>query len=178
MPISGGKTTPYVGRTNAIGTRYWPPASIQLTSAAAVVSQDRHFAVPFNLPGLAVDRISVETTVGGGSAKFAIYDNADGVPGYLLVDAGSVDCSGIGVAEASFPALVLPEWCWAVAIFSATPTCRCGVGNQSVLGTSGPGNQIRGLISSGTPGYANGMPTSMPGMSFLSSCPAIFLRKS
>ncbi len=176
--MSGGKTTPYVGTSGAISPRYWIPSSIQLTSGAGVVTADRLYAQPLNLPGLTIDRLGIEVTVGAaGLCRIGLYTNDNGVPGTLIVDGGAIDTSSVAIVEATVSPLILPEWCWIAAVYNAAPTCRSGLGIQSPIGTSSPGSQPRGLISTGVQSYG-ALPASAPSMSFVSTMGLMFARKS
>ena len=177
MPLSGGTPKPYVGSNPAI-TRYWPSALIQITSATGAVTAGRLYTQPFNLPGLTIDRLVVETTAGSLNAKIGIYSNDNGLPGTLLVDGGIIDVSGIGTVEATISPFIMPEWCWVGAIFEGTPTTRTGVANQAQMGTGGTGSSVRGLIY--TSSYAGGLPAAptQASQAFISTCPAFYVRKS
>jgi hypothetical protein len=178
MPMSGGKTTPYVGTSVAISPRYWIPCSIQLTSGTSVVSPDRLYAQPLNLPGLTIDRLGIEVTAGAaGLCRIGLYTNDNGVPGALIADGGAIDTTSVAIVEANIQSLVLPEWCWVAAVYNAAPTCRAGLGIQSPIGTSSPGSQPRGLISTGVQAFGT-LPLSAPSMSFVSTMGLMFVRKS
>lgn len=167
---------PFVGTSTGIATRYWPSALIQITSATGAVTAGRLYTQPFNLPGLVIDRLVVETTAGANNAKIGLYSNDNGAPGTLLVDGGIIDVSGIGAVEATIAAFTMPEWCWVGIIFEGTPTVRTGVANQAALGSNSTGSSARGLIA--THSYASGLPTTPGAQSFISTCPALFVRKS
>lgn len=60
------------------------------------------YAIPFHVPGIfTADRISINVTVAGaGLARLGIYvDDGDSYPGPLVLDAGTVDVSAIGIKE-------------------------------------------------------------------------------
>jgi hypothetical protein len=58
------------------------------------------YAIPFVVPKtITIDRIAVNVTtlVASGLIRLGIYNNANGEPGTLLLDAGAVDSSTTGV---------------------------------------------------------------------------------
>lgn len=75
---------------------------------------DRLFLVPFDVPlGAKIDRLGCEvsTAIASGVARLGVYrSTADGLPGSLLLDAGTVDCSTTGGKEITLgSALSLPD---------------------------------------------------------------------
>lgn len=79
---------------------YFGPLGARTTVASTI---DREYAVPMWVPGGLVDRIGVGITGAGGAgavARLGIRNAlADGTPGTLILDAGTVDASSTGDKE-------------------------------------------------------------------------------
>lgn len=128
MPISPLRTPVFPGG-RASPVTYFPPATIFPSTTTGVIVAGRVWYEPAWYPGLIVDRLRIQVTVGSaGLARLGIYLNSGGVPGTLLVQgAAELDTTNIANVDASFTAVALPDdWVWFAAIFSATPTCIAG----------------------------------------------------
>ena len=79
-------------------------------------NEDRGFYVPMPIPrSLTVDRIGIEVTssaTGSPVLRLGIYADDDGVPGALLVDAGTVDASSPGFKEATINQALTAGMVW------------------------------------------------------------------
>lgn len=161
-------------------TSYYCSEAVVQASTTGAVTADRIYYQPFNLPNDVVDRIGVNVTSGAaGAARVGLYTaNSAGMPGTLIVDAGTVDTTSIAMVEASFTATRLPpRRVWAAITFNATPTCTIGSASGShVLGSSAPGTAYRGLIVSNA--YGSLASTAVAPTAFVSQPPMILLRKS
>ncbi|GAI91501.1 unnamed protein product [marine sediment metagenome] len=80
---------------------YFTPFPVYGSTVSHGVWTDRLTAFPFPVPrDLTIDRLAVQvtTTVAGGLARLGIYNNTGNlIPGSLLLDAGEVDASTLGV---------------------------------------------------------------------------------
>ena len=109
-----------------------------------------------------LDRISLEVTSAGSAGsviRLGIYgSDSNGLPGPLLVDAGTIDSTGTGFLEKTISLTVHPGVYWLAAVPQGSPTTaatiRVNMGAALGLGfTSGT------TISTGVPGYAMGLVT-------------------
>jgi len=76
---------------------------------------DTLYAVPILLTrDVTLDRIAVEitNTSGSGLIYAGIYNNVDGIPATLAVDAGSVSMTPAGVRELTIAATLTAGWYW------------------------------------------------------------------
>lgn len=99
-----------------------------------------HFFVAAPLSTLAL-AISVVGTPGGTiNMRLGIYNDSAGVPGSLLVDAGTTSFTTAGMKYIALARTLYPGWYWLASIFDAlTPTIRsvAGVGNGAQLEAHG-----------------------------------------
>lgn len=159
-------------RTN----NYYMAASVQPSSAVATISANSIYYQPIAISGT-INRIGIEITTGSsGAARLGLYTNSNGIPGSLILDAGTVDTTGIALVEATIADTILRgEWIWLAVVSNATPACRCGAaGGAMVAGSSTPSAGIRGYV--GSFAYA-ALPVAAPAITFVSSVgPAVWLR--
>jgi hypothetical protein len=95
--------------------RYYYSQNIPQSASALTINQ--LMATPLLIGrSLSLDRIAVNVGSGGtaGSVvRLGIYsDDGNGLPGSLLVDAGTVVTTGTGVQEATINQAVSPGWIW------------------------------------------------------------------
>lgn len=159
---------------------YYTSPVIAHSSTASAPSANFVYAQPLNLPGAVIDRIAIEVTVGvAGLARLGLYTNNNGVPGSLIVDAGTVDTTNVATIEATIALTTLPEWVWAVAVFNAAPTVRVGTPAAShIVGGASFGANNRGITAALTFGA---LPASAPTAASWSSAvgaPIVAVRKS
>lgn len=112
------------------------------------ITADILYALPIKIPNtgdVTADRISIDVTsaAGGGSlARLGIYQNSNGVPGALLLDAGTVAVDGTGAQEASISqVLSADKWYWLALVSDSTPTLRSSLNarlNASYMGYTRP----------------------------------------
>lgn len=181
MPLTNPAPRAHPGVRSAFASYYTPAHLVVATTTVAVVA-DRIYYTPILIDGI-VDRIGIDVTVGvAGSCRLGIYrGNRDGMPGALLVDAGTVSTAAVATVEASFTAMSLRGTVWLAAWFNAAPTVRCFSntnGSGGVIGNDAmDGVPDRGLIVTSTFGtYAN--PATAPTGFSGTGGPAVFLRKS
>jgi hypothetical protein len=168
------RSKPFRGAGGTLAT-IWTPVNLIPSSATLAMSANSLYFVLFNLPGLSVNRIVAETTVGAGNARFGLYSNVNGEPGALICDSGVVDISGIAVFTTAIPEIVLPEYVWAAAAFSSTPTVRAGgAGNTQALGVDALTSARRGF--SQTHAFA-ALPSGPGTLVFNNSAPLLGLQK-
>jgi len=171
---------PFVGPGTAIATRYFFNQIATPGTGTAAVTAGRLYMQPFRNPGLVINRLAVNTTVGAvGSVRMGLYaNNADGMPGDLIQDAGTTDHNAAEIDEVALAAdFTLPEWIWVGMIFEGTPTVTTGalgaggytVGQPSFAGTG------RGYI--GTQAYG-ALPATPPTLAFTTVVPCMAVRKA
>lgn len=103
------------------------------TRGKAQLTADTASAAPFVVPrATAFDQLSLEitTAVAGSTVRLGIYaDDGAGRPGALVLDAGTVNASGIGAKTISASITLQPGLYWlAAAARGGSPTIRTGVG--------------------------------------------------
>lgn len=102
------------------GSVYYSGALSGTVGGGDPATLSRLFAIPFS-PGraLTLDRIGIEVvTTGAGSAtRLGIYNDSDGKPDTLLLDAGTVDSStSTGFKEATISQVLNNAWYWLVCV--------------------------------------------------------------
>lgn len=93
--------------------------SLTTPNATSIPNEGEVRAGPFWVPsGARIDRLATETTVvgtAGAVIRLGLYlDDGNGAPGALLLDAGTVDATLLGMLEVTFAAITLPTFGWAV----------------------------------------------------------------
>jgi hypothetical protein len=146
MELFRPQTPPFALPVRA--NRYYLPVSLVAGTSTSAVVANTVFYLPHYLPGATVNRIGIEVTTGAaGAARLGFYaDDGAGLPGALILDAGTVDTTSNANVEASFTARTLPNGIvWAAVVFDATPTCRNGTAaNSFLLGLATPSATQRG----------------------------------
>jgi hypothetical protein len=159
-------------RTN----NYYLAATVLPGAGASAIAINTIYYQPIAISGT-INRIGIEVTTGvAGAARLGLYSNNNGIPGTLILDAGTVDVTSIALVEATISDMVLRgEWMWMALVSNAAATCRTGaIGLSMVAGSSTPSAGVRGY--SGTFAYA-ALPTAAPAITGISSVvPAIWLR--
>jgi len=181
MPLSGAGSLPYVGGDQGFTPRYWFPATSIPSGTTGVVVAGRQHWLPLLAPGLLVDRIGINVTVGAaGGCRLGLYANDRGKPGKLIVDAGAVDTSAAALVEATFAALRLPnDWVWLSSIFEGAPTVSVGTGaNPQVLGATSFTGVAKGLNAVQAYGAMPANAAAAPTVATASTTPLIGVRKS
>jgi len=160
------------------GTVYYFAATVLPSSTTGTVSANAFYCSPIYLMGT-VTRIGIEVTTGSaGACRLGLFTNNNGVPGSLILDAGTVDTTNIAIVEATISPIVLRnEWIWMGAVFDATPTVRTGGPSMAFMGGAGSTTaSTRALTGSFTYGA---FPATAPTVGSQSSVgPAIFLRSA
>jgi hypothetical protein len=155
---------------------YYLAASVLPSSATASMGANSAYYQLISITGT-VNRIGMEVTTGAaGAARLGLYSNNGGIPGTLILDAGTVDTTNIALVEATIADTVFRgEWIWTAVVSNVGVTCRCGtVGSAMVLGSSTPSAGIKGYT--GTFAYA-ALPVTAPAITAISSAgPAVWLR--
>ena len=107
------------------GNYYWFGS---IGSNTFAVTADTIYASPANITRTATfDRIVLEVTTGVvGNVRLGIYDHdyATGLPGTLVLDAGTATTDAAAVKEVTISQQLTPGRYWLVAVFDAAPTCR------------------------------------------------------
>jgi hypothetical protein len=159
-------------RTN----NYYMAASVLPSTAVATIVVNSLYYQPIAITGT-INRIGIEITTGAaGLARLGLYTNNNGIPGTLILDAGTVDTTSIALVEATIPDMVLRgEWMWMAVVSNAAPACRCGtVGPAMVAGSTTPSAGIRGYVANFTYGA---LPTTATAIASVSGVgPAVWLR--
>lgn len=125
------------------GRYYGQTTELTLTTATY---HEMMFAVPVFFPGangVAIDELGLEFTGGGtagGLARVGIYEDLEGVPCDLLLDAGTIPVDAVGWQHIDVT-VRLRGWNWlaiAFADYASAPTYRAVATGMSVLGTPRP----------------------------------------
>jgi hypothetical protein len=105
------------------------------------------YAFPFYFPGangVVIDQIGFEVTIAGlagGTARLAIYDDKEGVPCDLVLDAGAAVIDAVGFQSAAVN-IRLRGWQWIAVMFDSytptTPRLRSANNIVNNLGTAIP----------------------------------------
>jgi hypothetical protein len=187
---AGGSSTPDLSYFRHYGTgtyEAWftsPRAGTALAGSALTAA--RMYAMPFIAPkAITIDQIGVYvSTLSTTTARLGIYaDNGNCYPGALLLDAGTIDVTGVGAKKIAInQALSANTLYWLVIVCAATPAIYCIpvaavisiLGHPSALGTA----QNAGLYVAQTYGALPGTFPSSPTMITAAPIPAIFLRLS
>lgn len=133
--------------------RYYPaynyPASSASGTTAITVNNISYY--PFKIErNITIDRlsISVPNLVSGSSCRLGIYDNLDGLPHNLLLDAGIFTTTTTGVKEATVNCILTSGWYWLGGI---------GIGNAPNLAMGVAANpELIKMVGNTTPVFSGG----------------------
>jgi len=144
-------TPPHPGIRSG-GTDYYISPTAATSTGTATMTAGLAYYQPFILPGMAIDRIGLETTSGAGNARLGFYSNLNGAPDQLILDAGILSVSGVAINEISLatPFYLPNAWVWGCIIYSGTPTVRSGaaITNSYIIGVpSLSGGGTRSLVA-------------------------------
>ena len=138
----------FAGEGSLISGRYFigsntAPGSNEFSNG----NLSRLWAAPFQVPrAMSIDRLAVEvmTLQAASTCRLGLYRaNANGEPGVLVVDGGTVDTSTTGAKEATVDVALQPGLYWTAWEFDVANVGLRGRGTGSALslGWSSPGNQ-------------------------------------
>jgi len=146
-PSGGGGLPARPGLLTA-GTHYASPVS-SLTGTIAMPPNGDFVLAPFFFDtATAIDSVIANVTTGVASStiRLGIYGNNAGLPGGLLVDAGSVAGTPAGVKSLAVSVTIPAGWFWVgavqqagVARINVTGLLQNGVGPDNILGFTGTG---------------------------------------
>jgi len=107
-----GRSLPWL--PHRTGRYYWTQIGVGATGATGDPNVNTLYAFPIFIPDLATyTRIAIHTTTAGtGSARLGIYNDNTGVPGSLVLDAGTVARSGTGAKEITISQSLARGWYW------------------------------------------------------------------
>jgi hypothetical protein len=169
------------GHLFMLGSSWWyiPGNQIHGSTTAGIVGNYLYFfpwVVDYPYP---IDEMGVEvTTVGAGLFRLGIYQaDMNWVPGALLLDAGTVDVSTLGVKRLSISPLTLPAGrLYGVVNGNVTATLRhynaAGVGPSSSIGPNmgtSPANAVTNVART-----YGALPATAPAWTGLSYSPDYF----
>jgi hypothetical protein len=125
--------------------RYYSP-NYNNTFATGATTLEQLRCVPFVVGRTTTfDRIAIEVTTAGagGTVRLGIYSDTDGIPGEVVLDAGTVVTSALGVKEIIIDQELSPGLYWLAAVpqNGVAPSIYCvtAAGNFYVGHTSFPG---------------------------------------
>ena len=174
-------TPPHPGIRSSVTSYYISPTSAPSVTAAAMNANVAYYQ-PFILPGMAIDRVGLETTIGAGNARLGFYSNLNGTPDQLIFDAGILDVSGAAINEISLASILyLPQaWVWGCIIYSSTPTVRSGAaaGNSYLIGQPTPSSGSTRTLQATQAYGALPAQASLVGLVLQTSCAIMLLRKT
>lgn len=105
------------GRTFVAG--YYYTGMLQTVDTTATLTKDLEFAVRFEVGSATTfDRIGLEITAGVASAVVRLgirYDSGAGLPGALLLDAGTITATGAAYGEITISQTLTPGRWWLTA---------------------------------------------------------------
>lgn len=107
---------------------YYPSIFPQYNVGGAAVTDDVLYLTPF-LVGVTTTftRIGLEvTSLSAGAARLGIYNFTDGLPGTLVLDAGTINTGSAAVLEVTISQELFPGWYFLAVVFNATPSVRFG----------------------------------------------------
>ena len=113
-----------------ISGRYYGSSFMVGAFSARVITLvvDTLYAMPFLTDETrAFDRISIQVTTAGAAGKLArlgIYSDSGGLPGALVLDAGTVSVASTGGKEININQTLTPGWYWLVCLSDGTPILR------------------------------------------------------
>lgn len=170
-----------LSRPRSAGLWYGQPGG-SVAATAVALTADRIALVPFLvITTETFDRIGITVTVGAvGKARLGIYQNVNGLPGALVLDAGEVDTAVAEDKEIVINQTLSPGLYWLAITSNATPTVRLNsdgfdfVGIGSTLTTGGHARRYNHSAAYGA------LPDPFPALNSTSSDtgPAICLRRA
>jgi hypothetical protein len=101
-----------------------PTIGLRTASATATLVADRIYTCPIIIPRTATaDRINVEiTSTSASSIRLGIYEESGGIPGALLLDAGTISAATTGNKEITISQELTPGIYFLCLLAEATPT--------------------------------------------------------
>jgi len=156
-------------------------AALTLTpgTAALVAQQARCTEVVLSATATA-DRIGIEVTAGGAGSTIglAIYNSdSTGMPGTLVLDAGTVDASTTGFKEIAISQILGAGTYWLAALYvtGTAPTVRQSQ-NFPARSSAFAQSDLQGVIHSVIRGSLSSFPSPFPGSSTGTAGPRVYLR--
>mgnify|MGYP002737179692 CR=1 FL=1 len=151
-----GSNLPTLQWSNALSTEFIYAGAATTT---LVMTESRMVALPFFVPnGRSIDRIAVNVSTAGGTGsviRLGIYADSNGVPGSLILDAGTIDSSSTGTKEITISATKLTGgrvWLAACQQGAAATSATLRAVNQISFPYTGPSSG-GGLDSANYFGY-------------------------
>ena len=108
--------------------QYMLPYGQAFTTSGFAVTADRLYAIPFVAArAMTVDRIAIKVTTlaAGKKARLGIYNSgSDGEPSSLVLDAGEVDVSSVGVKAITISQSLTKGLYWLACVSDGTPSVQ------------------------------------------------------
>ena len=116
-----------MSNTGYIANLYYSGQSLN-ANGTLVVTANRLYCTEFVCTERTTfTRIGIEVTASAGtSARLGIYNASSGVPGSLVVDAGTVSTASTGIKEATISTTLMPGPYFLGVVFDNTPTVVAG----------------------------------------------------
>jgi hypothetical protein len=141
---------PLFGPPMTTGKWYSAWATAGLSATAAGFSNGRMVAIPIQFgKACTLNGVAIRVTIvgeAGSVCRLGLYTDADGVPGSLVADWGTVAGDSVAVPTLTPSTLVSAGWYWQAIAFQAAPTTRPTI---SVYQTTPVSNRV-GDSSAGT----------------------------
>ena len=160
-----------------IPDRFYSALTDQSQATSTTITQNHLYATPVAFMASDFNRIGIEVTapLANAAIRLGIYDNLNGVPNNLILDAGYVATDTIGKKEIAITFESPLDWYWLCALPSANTTCY-------TINSAGLPSNITGSIDSLEGDYANSaygpLPSTFPSLSAsFENPPAVWLRK-
>lgn len=125
-----------VGINTGLRTNIYNHAFTDAAFTTSATTTNTIIATPLFLPpGETINRIGVEVTTlqAGGDIRLGLYEDDNGVPGDLILDAGTVSTATTGNKEITISHTTSGRMIWAVA-FTASATAQCRVYSSPSFG--------------------------------------------
>ncbi len=123
---------------------YYPSIFPQYNITGSAVTADILYLTPF-LVGVTATftRIGLEvTSLASGAARLGIYNFTGGLPGPLVLDAGTINTGSAAVLEVTISQKLAPGWYFLAVVFNATPSVRFGAAPTTFMPMAGWGFNV------------------------------------
>lgn len=145
-----------------VSGQWYPPANMIIApSSSLTLTANQLWALPFY-----VDTTQTYTRIGvrvngadaGKAIRLGIYSDSSGVPGALVLDAGTVSTTSTGLQEITISQSLTPGWYWlAFVANTSTATILSGTGSTGsipMMGVTDPTSYVNNYAAYKTFSYA------------------------
>lgn len=166
--------------------RWYPPYNHGGLSTGVLSNSGRILAIPFLISrACLLTGIGVDVTVAseaGGLLRYGLASDAGGLPGAVLLDAGTSDATATGFNPVTIAQAVQPDWYWVLVGAQSCPTTRptCRVYQQGAFNRVG--NTTGGSAAANSAYTMDGVAAALPsnyvagGVTVASVVPTVWLK--